>query len=126
MPALDQDARHQQPSMTVPGIFFSAHERYAKFRHAALQPFDPGYEPRVGGNPAVEHVPIAIVVFFVARPATQFPAKKKISDSCRIQRALENLTIELGCITGVGRGPDIHQNLDCMLRKQFRQQLESV
>ena len=119
--SLDQDTCHQQASMTVRRIFLAAHQGDAKFRHAAFQPFNPSDKAGIRGDPAVKHVPIGVVILRIVRPSTQFPAQKQIFDTRLVEEVLENLTIELRRVAGVGRGTDIDKNLDGMLRKQLRQ-----
>jgi hypothetical protein len=116
---LGHHAADQQKPVADRRVFLAAHEGHAVLLHAAHQPLDALPERFRTRHPVVQGIPLRVVVLRIGGPPAKLIAQENVADSLGGQSGLELLGVELRCISAVGRGPDVGQDVDPVLQQQL-------
>lgn len=114
MAVLDQDPAHKQAAMAVRRIFFAAQQSDAKLLHPAFQPFDSSRKCRIAFHPAVENMPLFVIVCRIGWAAAQLIAEEYIPDSALGEFFCENFAVELGRETRMRSGASVRNYIDLL------------
>ena len=107
--------------MAVCGVLLGTHDGDAELGHAAFEALDGFEEGPVLRHAAVEGAPVGIIVFGFARAAAEPIAQVEVFEASLNKCVAEQLAVKLGAVAGVGRGPDIDENLNVVDREQARE-----
>jgi hypothetical protein len=121
-----QDLAYQEPAMALVRLSAAAQQRDAMLGCAAQNPVDRVAERRLHGHPVIQRVTVGVELIFAPWSPTQRRAEVRIANATLLDRGLQLIAVEVGCVARVRMGSYVHQMRDLVALYQVEEHHDIV